>query len=149
MGDTYAVFYSLEEMDGKTQWYGTRDGNVVPIDSSPDDDLFYRDKYPYTVFSGGFVSIRSRQPVATAFDADIASWMYLARQRGKAELEGFCRNFFIKVGAGFIVDPRYPIALGPTIKFVKPAGKPQLSNAKWNELLRRISAVLADYVDRA
>ena len=149
MSNTYAVFFSLEE-GGETRWYGSSDGSVISIASSPDaDSVFFQKHYPYPVFDGGFVSIRSRQPVATAFDVDYPSWMYLASQRSKEELQRFCTNFFKKVDGGLIVDPRQPTPLDTRIMFVKAVVKPRLSKAEWDALLERIDAVLAEYVDRA
>ena len=148
MSDTYAVFFSLEE-GGETRWYGSSGGGVISIASSPDADPFFQKHYPYPVFDGGFVSIRSRQPVATAFDANYPNWMYLASERSKEELQKFCTSFFKRVDSGLIVDPRQPTPLDNQILFVKAVVKPRLSKAAWDALLERIEAVLAEYVDRA
>ena len=146
MSDTYAVFFSLEE-SGKTRWYASTGGNVISIDSSPDTDSYVQKHYPYPVFDGGFVHIRSYQSVPTAFDANYTSWIYLVNQRSKVELEGFCREFFNKVCIGFIVDPLQPTPHDGKIMFVKAVVKPRLSKAEWDALLQRIEAVLEECVD--
>jgi hypothetical protein len=147
MSNTYAVFFSVEE-GGETRWYASSDGGVVSIDSSPDTNSYGQNYYRHLVFEGGFVSIRSSQPVATAFDADYPNWMYVATQRNKAELERFCRSFFTKISEGLIVDPRQRTPLDGKILFVKAVVRPRLPKAEWDALLKRIEAVLAECVDR-